>query len=520
MKARILSFINPRWPLIILLIGYVLLSFITFSHYGITWDEKNVYGRGDDLVSHYIGNSDINIAVEGRYDGYLVYNASYGAINTIMTRIMFNTDNFVYRHISNMLINTITIVAFFEILLLMTKNKYISLLGCVLLLLTPIFSGHIPANPKDVPYAMFMLFSLYVILVSSKISNTIIKTILLGVIFGLTGSQRVLGLQLIFIYFAFRIFTSLKEKGKINFADIFNVIVETLNISIVTYVVLSLSWPFFAANPVVNGLEILRASKSYPWEGTVLLARNKVQASMLPWYYLPLHLLAQLPLFVITPFIGAIIYIKKFVQNPVFVLSTMTIIINILIYLILRPVLYDTIRHYIFIVPVILIISVGIIDEAVAYLREKGIKAILKPSYFINIGIVAISLVSVLLTSYQIVKLYPYQYAYFNEIVGYLPGAEGKYETEYWLAGYKEATEWIIKNEAKGNSEINILVKGTSYPAEAFFTDKMKITENIDEANYVISTTRKDKHIGMDQSKLVYSVERQGVVFVNVYKLK
>jgi hypothetical protein len=43
------------------------------------------------------------------------------------------------------------------------------------------------------------------------------------------------------------------------------------------------------------------------------------------------------------------------------------------------------------------------------------------------------------------VRLHPYQYVYFNRIVaGGLRGAAGKYETDYWGASLKEATEWTV----------------------------------------------------------------------------
>jgi hypothetical protein len=45
-------------------------------------------------------------------------------------------------------------------------------------------------------------------------------------------------------------------------------------------------------------------------------------------------------------------------------------------------------------------------------------------------------------------SLYPYEYAYFNRVFGGLPAAQGRFETDYWGASYKEAFEWVANEGA------------------------------------------------------------------------
>ena len=48
-----------------------------------------------------------------------------------------------------------------------------------------------------------------------------------------------------------------------------------------------------------------------------------------------------------------------------------------------------------------------------------------------------------------LVRLHPYQMTYFNAAVGGLAGANGRYETDYWLSSYKEAIEWVNQRAAE-----------------------------------------------------------------------
>ena len=42
-----------------------------------------------------------------------------------------------------------------------------------------------------------------------------------------------------------------------------------------------------------------------------------------------------------------------------------------------------------------------------------------------------------------IARLHPYEYVYYNELVGGLQGAEGRFELDYWATGFREAMETI-----------------------------------------------------------------------------
>jgi hypothetical protein len=51
-----------------------------------------------------------------------------------------------------------------------------------------------------------------------------------------------------------------------------------------------------------------------------------------------------------------------------------------------------------------------------------------------------------------ILTLHPYEYTYFNSLVGGTDGASRRYETDYWCTSYREAMELIGATAPPGQS--------------------------------------------------------------------
>jgi hypothetical protein len=66
------------------------------------------------------------------------------------------------------------------------------------------------------------------------------------------------------------------------------------------------------------------------------------------------------------------------------------------------------------------------------------------------------------------VRLHPYQSIYFNRaIAGGLPGADGRFELDYWGASHREGVEWLLSNVVPDAGAAPVRV-GNCY--EPFFT--------------------------------------------------
>jgi hypothetical protein len=105
-----------------------------------------------------------------------------------------------------------------------------------------------------------------------------------------------------------------------------------------------------------------------------------------------------------------------------------------------RPSVYDGFRHFLFIMPPVFI-AIGFTFQ---WLWEK-----LKPAVWSAL-ILALLLPGLI----GILRLHPYEYAYYNALSGGEKSAFRVYETEYWLTCYKEALEWTQANAPGVNLHI------------------------------------------------------------------
>ena len=77
----------------------------------------------------------------------------------------FNPDSTYERyHLLNMLFASIIIVSSYLLALSNTKSRKLALILPSFILLSPKFLGHIPANPKDMPFAVIYFLALSTIL--------------------------------------------------------------------------------------------------------------------------------------------------------------------------------------------------------------------------------------------------------------------------------------------------------------------------------------------------------------------
>ena len=71
------------------------------------------------------------------------------------------------------------------------------------------------------------------------------------------------------------------------------------------------------------------------------------------------------------------------------------------------------------------------------------------------------------------IKNNPYQYVYFNELVGGIDGAYGKYETDYYGLSMREGIEWLVKNRGLDDGRkvrigVNCEVETANYWAKKY----------------------------------------------------
>jgi hypothetical protein len=135
--------------------------------------------------------------------------------------------------------------------------------------------------------------------------------------------------------------------------------------------------------------------------------------------------------------------------------------------------------------------------------------------------LVGFAVINMVLVGLHMIRLHPFEYVYFNELVGGLKGAAGGFETDYWGASMKEAVEWLRQNEINDASKTyRIAGNCNSYQLLFYASPNMVWTENRKDADYYLATTRDDRYRTVNPFRAVHVVAREGVPLSYVFKLR
>lgn len=490
-----------QWPLLIFLLFYFLIAFFTYKSYGISIDEPDEYLRGKLLYNKARGNDKVlqeDFVIKKQDNQDLL---DHNHLHHALLYVFNGKESFEEYHLLNLIFASLIFIAIYEILLINLRRQSIAILGTIFLFFTPRFTGDIPSNPKDTIFGVYYFLSLSLIYISASLKwDEKVKIIVLGVIFGLTQALRVLGYALYPIYFIYAILTLKMEKKNI-IKSLLNLLLEMVLIFFVSYLVHIISLPYLGADPFWHFWELIKVSARYGWPGKVLFFGNFVLASKLPWTYLPVWILITTPIFIIILFTVSLLNFN--VKNKLFILFALSLVINFFVFFVTRPTIYDGLRHMIYLVPQIVLMS---IFGLTYLLSKKGFR----------IAVMILLLISLLMVAKDYIELHPYQYIYFNKLAGGLKNARGKFETDYWGESNIEAAKWIRGNVIKSN--LKIYTCGNE-AAIIYYLPEAKAVKNAAEADYAVCWERMDDYKNI-KGRIVHTISRQATPLTYIFKIK
>lgn len=417
---------------------------------------------------------------------FRAYTAALSLINT--------KGSYFGYHLLNMMFSMIGFVVIYYLLYSHTKKIFLALLSVLFLVLCPRFFGDIPANPKDMPFAVMYLVSLAGIYLWSKCKDRnryrLLEILSLGIVFGFSFGQRAVAATLVVLYVAWNL--------HLNKRNLKTLLINSFFILLTSHELLLLLWPFYKVSYPESILEILSSAKSYDfWDKEIIYMGRLITRYTRPWHYLFVWLGITTPLFIL---IGNFLGLIYFTKDRLIKLVTLALFLNFLLYLVLKPVLYNGLRHFLYIVPLMVVLSVlGYYNLLLSGVSKK-----------IKICVFLCAFIFLLSTYLNVIKLYPFQYTYFNELVGGIKNANGKYEVEYYGSSYKEAAEWIVTNAKEPGTTVFScrMPEAISYYSQNVFS----VSDSPDTATYTICDPTIDYKRNL-KGDIVFKVKRQNVVF-------
>jgi hypothetical protein len=498
-----------------------VLALLTFRDYGVTWDEDVHNWYGNFVLDYYASFFTDRNALHWRdlYNYGAIFDTTAAVLNRVSPIGTYET-----RHLLNALVGVLGLAGCCK-LGHAVGGARVGLFAALFLLMTPNYYGQMFNNPKDIPFAVGVVWAMYymVRMVPVLPRPPLRLLVKLGVAIGMTMGVRVGGLLLLGYL---GLLLALDGGWRAAAASRPSLLIEAtwtassrvlVPVVLVAYPVMLLFWPWGQTDPIENPLRALAFFSHQNFPFSTLFAGRFVPASNLPWTYLPTYVALALPelilaLLLCAPFLAGAALVRGRTRISregalPHLLLGLGIIFPVTFAIAINAVLFDGMRHFIFVLPLASVAAALVADQVWTRLARYRFR---KPIYAV-LALYALAHVSVM------TMLHPDQYVYYNSFVGGVAGAEQKFKLDYWANSYAEAVQGLedYLRAAYGpdfeEREFSVAVCGPPISADYYFPANFRFTRQLTRADFFIAFT-KDNCDRSLPGRAVYRVERMGAL--------
>jgi hypothetical protein len=515
------------------LVGAAILVLLTFTDYGVTWDEDVHNWYGVLALKYYL-----SLFADQRALHWLNlynYGAAFDMVAAVLNRFsplgVYET-----RHLLNGFVGILGLAGCWKLGRVLGGRRA-GFFALILLLLTPNYYGPMFNNPKDIPFAVGGVWATYymVRILPSLPRPKLHLLIKLGLAIGLALGVRVggllflcylgliLGLSTVWQAAAARRLSVAISAGWTSFWRVL------LPVAAVAFTAMLVFWPWAQRDPIGNPLRALAFFSHETFPFNTLFDGRFVPASDLPWAYLPAHILLALPELVLVLLFASVVLAAIGLARPGFgqglgqrlgqrrvellglFLLGFTIVFPVAYAVAITAVLFDGMRHFIFVLPPIAVAAALALDRGLTWLSGFRYR---RPIYA-ALGLYGMAHVTTM------VLLHPDQYVYYNAFVGGVDGAQGRFKLDYWANSYAEAVhglEVYLKRQYGADfeeREFTVAVCGPPVSAAYYFPSNFRFLHQRDKANFFIAFTKDDCNRALP-GRPIYRVERMGALLTVV----
>ncbi len=474
---------------------FLVIGFKSINDYGVSSDEYNSRVKGFTTLK-YIGEKispeltkkfskdkvfeSLHETTHIKYYG-VVYEAPAAFLEVIFG-IEDKNNQFKLRHYLNFIIFFVSLIFFYKLLNNRFDNWKLSILGVLMIFLSPRIFANSFYNNKDIIFLSFFIFSIYFSFCFIEKDNN--KNIILSSLFSaLAIDVRIAGIVTPAILTLVYIISKIKNGYNI----------KSISKQLIKYLFFlgfftTVFWPYLWSNPIKNFYDAFVQMSSYPHKIYNLFKGEYLLSTNMPIDYLPTWIIYTTPIIYIIFFIIGFIYLLKifFTDKKFFLNQNQNkdfLIIAILLFiffstLLLGATFYNGWRQFYFLYPLIIYISI----YAIFKILNKFSKKIIFLVTFIFI-------ISFSNTSYWMIKNHPHQYVYFNFLAG--KNFNDKFEMDYWGLSYKENIEFILDYQKTGKINLFNISHYKLYHSLWIFSNeernRINLVRSPKEADYIIT---------------------------------
>jgi hypothetical protein len=511
---------------IIVLTAVAAIAFATFRDYGLGWDDYTHAQYGDLLLSLYSSGFADTRALS--FVNLYEYGGGFDMAAALAAKVL-PFSLFETRRLVGAAVGLVGMAATWRI------GRHIAgplgaLIALMLLALCPLYYGHMFMNAKDAPFAAAMaLLLLGLARAFEEYPQPSRATVLLfGIGLGLTIGSRVIGGLSALYALAGVIVAFLAEARTFGMKQVGQrlgrFVLVLLPGLVLAYLVMGLVWPW----GVVAPLNPWRATSYFsqffekPWQE--LFAGALTLVVDMPRTYVPTLFALKMPeIFLMLGLGGLGLALVEIVRSrcvpqrrAMLALLVTAAALPILFTVVTRPAMYDGIRHFVFIVPPLAALGGYAGARLLAWLAPRGQAAAL------GAGVVLVGFAA--LPAIEMVRLHPYEYTYFNALVGRIRGAENRYMLDYWGLSFKQAAA-ALRATLAGRGENppaggawKIAVCGPHPPAQVALGPDFVPTWDPTGADFAMMLGV--FYCAALDAPVLAEVRREGVLYARVYDLR
>lgn len=516
------------------------MAALTLEDYGMGWDEITRWNSGDLKVDYYqtllSGDTDHDIAIQLQRDRY----PGLFDIPLSVMHELIGFDRFYWGHVWAVFFGVCGMVGIWFIGRSLESAR-LGFWAVLFLILTPSFYGHLYQNPKDIPFAAMYTIGLLSLVGVAKVfpAITIRGSVLIGLGIGLAMSVRLGGMVLFGYYLVLCgawavkswLLSDISKRGNVSswltsHRHVFWLLLRGgVVATLVACVILMLWWPASHQGGLFKASQTLHTLHSSASPYPLIFRGEGIFASEAPWFYAVWMFVIKSPENLLLLFAvglgGVVVTCLRGVRSALLALPLPWVVVICgaffpLLYLSWSaPALHNAERHFLFVYPACCLVAAQVYLIA----SDKFIERSSITFLWLFRGVVCFLLG---LQIVHIIALHPYQYVYYNSLVGGAGGSFGRYDNEYWFTSTQHGLE-LLENKldeegALGERAVRVYVAGPRHVADYFLSDRFILANTPKEAEFVIVNTQMMAHLLFD-GEVLGKIEREGLPILYIYDM-
>ncbi len=508
---------------VLVLVG--LIAAFTFKDYGLGWDDYTHAQMGELLLSLYGSGFKDQRALS--FVNLYMYGGGFDMIAALAAKIL-PFDLFETRRLVSAMVGIAGMVAAWRTARRL-GGPLPGLLALTLLATCPLYYGHMYMNAKDAPFATAMALLTYsaVRLLQEYPRPRPSSVAWFGLGLGLSVGSRVLGDLAAISAFGALAFTVAAEWRRLGGSAAAQragrFMLMLLPGLALAYLIMGLIWPWSVLAPYnpIRALQYFSHFFEVPWRE--LFDGVRVPTVDMPRRYVPTLLSLQLPvlflLLALAGIAGALVACARR-DNPIALRAALVYVMLAAlappaITVIERPAMYNGLRHFVFILPPLAVLG-GLAAATIARRLSSRGPAIGAAATLFVLGLI--------FPVIEMVRLHPYEYAFYNTFVGGPAGARPLYMLDYWGLSFKQAAQELRRQLEEHNEsppqggQWKVAVCGPHPPAHVALGPQFDLTWDPKGADFALMLG--EFYCAQYDAPVLVEIKRDGVVFARVYDIR